>query len=140
MRFAIAAASTLAVLALAAFDAPRANGAYASLPAANAEACAHLCTNDTLCMAWVYTENACALRATVPTNTPASLISGVSPRAPQALRPAPIALTPATPAPIQTQVAAPAAPRAAEPIETAMLLGGPDGDDTSLRPAFGGSR
>jgi len=142
MRFVIAAAATLAVIALAAFDAPRANGAYTTTNAADAIACARLCTSDTLCMAWVYTENACALRATVPTNLPANVASGVSTRAPQSLRPQPIALTPpaapiATPAP---EIAAAPPPRAPEPVETAMLLGGPEDEPTSLRPAFGGSR
>lgn len=143
MRLIIAAASALAVIALAAFDAPRANGAYSNTHVANADACARLCAGDTLCMAWVYTEGYCALRATVPASLPASVATGLSPRAPSALRPEPQALTPASiaaPPPARTHAPEPMPRRPVEPVETAALLGGPEEDSASLRPAFGGAR
>lgn len=143
MRLIIAAASALAVIALAAFDAPRANGAYSNTHVANADACAQLCAGDTLCMAWVYTEDYCALRATVPASLPASVATGLSPRAPSALRPEPQVPTPASialpPLP-RAQASDPMPRRPVERVETAGLLGGPEEDSTRLRPAFGGAR
>lgn len=137
MRLLLIAAIAAAAVALSAFDAPRESGAYSSVPAQNTEACAQICAADTLCMAWTYAQNACALRATVPANM--SLANaGLSARAPQSLiprAPEPIPVA----APVPTPLAAPAA-HEPETVETAMLLGGPDGDADSLRPAFGGSR
>jgi hypothetical protein len=127
MRIISIAAAMAAALALAAFDAPRAAGAYSSQTAENSEACARMCAADTLCMSWSYAENLCALRANVPQSMSVAA-SGLSPRAPQALRQtanaAPAQSTAATPPAIAALV--PTA-RSAEPVETAMLLlGGPD--------------
>ena len=123
MRILSIVAAMAAALTLAAFDAPRAAGAYSSQPTENSEACARMCAADTLCMSWSYAENLCALRANVPQNSSAAT-SGVSSRAPQALRPAQApSLSMAPPA---ASTSAPA-PGPAQPVETAMLLlGGPD--------------
>ncbi len=126
MRIVSIVAALAAALALAAFDSPRAAGAYSSLPAENSESCARLCTADTLCMSWTYAENLCALRANVPQNM--SPVSGLSSRAPQAMRQA-INIGPSDPIPAAPAVlpTPPPSPRAAEPVETALLLlGGPD--------------
>jgi hypothetical protein len=130
MRMVSIVAAMAATLVLAAFDAPRAAGAYSSLPTANSEACARMCATDTLCMSWSYAENLCALRANVPQNL--SIASGLSPRAPQALRTsAPTPASAVTPAP----VVIPAPSPAPAPVETAMLLlGGPDEElDATVR-------
>ena len=126
MRIISIAAAMAAALALAAFDAPRAAGAYSSRTAENSEACARMCAADTLCMSWSYAENLCALRANVPQNMSIAT-SGLSPRAPQALRQAAVAPAPYAP-PTPPVIATPApTTRPAEPVETAMLLlGGPD--------------
>ena len=126
MRMLSIVAAMAASLALAAFDAPRAAGAYASQPTENSEACARMCAADTLCMSWSYAENLCALRANVPQNLPAAT-SGLSSRAPLALRPGAPAQAPflSTAPPAVSTSASTARP--AEPVETAMLLlGGPD--------------
>ena len=126
MRILSIVAAMAATLALAAFDAPRAAGAYSSQPTENSEACARMCAADTLCMSWSYSENLCALRANVPQNLPAAT-QGLSSRAPQALRPSTAAQAPSiATAPPAISTSAHAA-RPAEPVETAMLLlGGPD--------------
>lgn len=123
-----------AALALAAFEAPGEAGAYASAPAQSVEACARICAEDTLCMAWTHAQNTCALRATVPANMSLAA-SGLSPRAPQSLRPAPITRLASAPEPTLTRPT----PRV-EPVETAMLLGGPDEETSGLRPSFGAPR
>lgn len=134
MRLVSIVAAMAAAFTLAAFDAPRAAGAYSSLPTANGEACARMCAADTLCMSWSYAENLCALRANVPQNM--SPVSGLSARAPQILRQA-VTSAPSEPIPAAPAVlsASPPSPRAAEPVETAMLLlGGPDEEfDTTVR-------
>lgn len=126
MRVVSIVAAIAAALTLSAFDAPRAAGAYSSLPSENSEACARMCAADTLCMSWSYAENLCALRANVPQNM--SAVSGLSSRAPQILRQA-ATRAPSDPIPAAPAVlsAPPSSPRAVEPVETAMLLlGGPD--------------
>lgn len=134
MRILSIVAAMAATLAIAAFDAPRAAGAYSSQPTENSEACARMCAADTLCMSWSYAENLCALRANVPQNLPAAT-QGLSSRAPQALRPSTAAEAPsiATGSPPAISTSTPGA-RPAEPVETAMLLGGPDeGMDRAVR-------
>ena len=133
MRIISIAAAMAAAFALAAFDAPRAPGAYSSRPSESSEACARMCAADTLCMSWSYAENLCALRANVPQNMSAA--SGLSPRAPQALRQMANA-APADPIAAAPLVEpAPPPPRANQPVETAMLLlGGPDEElDATVR-------
>jgi hypothetical protein len=70
------AASALASMASSAYAA----GAFETLPAADGEACAQACSDDTLCMAWRFDAGACALRATVPAD-PIEGVFGLSQRA-----------------------------------------------------------
>lgn len=134
MRFIFVTAAFAAAFALAAFDAPRASGVYATTPLANAQACASACEADGLCMAWSFAEQSCALRANVPAEQ--SAMSGVSARAPLSLRPS--APTPPPPEPRPAAVVTPSQQPQREPamlqnIQTAELLGGPEEDPTSLR-------
>ncbi|MBN8606801.1 MAG: hypothetical protein J0L81_07775 [Caulobacterales bacterium] len=134
MRFIFVTAAFAAAFALAAFDAPRTSGVYATTPLANAQACASACEADSLCMAWTFAERSCALRANVPAEQSAA--SGVSARAPLHLRPS--APTPPLPEPRPAAVATPSQQPQREPamlqnVQTAELLGGPEEDPTALR-------
>lgn len=134
MRFIFVTAALAAAFALAAFDAPRSSGVYASTPLADAPACARACEADGLCMAWSFSEQTCALRANLAGEQIA--ISGVSTRAPAHLRPS----TPPTPPPeprpaaVMTSSQQPQrTPEIMENVQTAALLGGPEGDPNMLR-------
>lgn len=124
-------------------------GAYASRETANADACARLCEDDGLCVAWTFTENACSMRATAPNATPNG-VSGFSRRAPAQLRqqipnasapaiaaPAPVA------APSQEEASTIAPPPPQQTVldltepDSADLLGGPEPSPTALRPRLG---
>lgn len=129
MRFIFVTAAFAAAFALAAFDAPRSSGVYASTPLADAQACAQACDADGLCMAWSFADQSCALRANVPADL--SGASGVSARAPSHLRPASPPAPLPEPRPAAIAVPAPQPARDAEPMEnvqTAELLGGPEAD------------
>lgn len=137
----IAAALTFGIAAASATE-PLRNGAYVSLTAASATACARACADDGICMAWTFrAENACELSAVMPASLPTgALASGFSSRAPGSLRqttPAPV-IEETPPAPIQS-TATTAEPES-EPAITeadidadAMLLGGPQEGDLRLR-------
>jgi hypothetical protein len=73
---ALLAASVLASIATSAHAA----GAFATVPTADGEACARVCADDGLCMAWRFEDGACALRATVSAD-PVAGQSGLSHRA-----------------------------------------------------------
>jgi hypothetical protein len=114
------------ILTAAASSAAFAEGAYATASAADAAACARVCNTDSLCMAWSFAPNgACALRATMPGETPA-FAWGLSPRAPNGIAP--------TQHPAVQRRAAPqsAASSPAAELEVAttnwgdLLLGGPE--------------
>lgn len=133
----------LVVIALAIAAAPagavgKSPGAYANVAVRDAAACARLCADDGLCMAWtLYSGGACELTAVVPTEAPAdSAAFGLADRAPVfAARPVAVAqLTPiATPAP----VAAPA-PIAASPAPQQLLDVGPDFESEDTSALLGG--
>jgi len=129
----LAFAAGLAVTGAAAAS----GGVYASSPSRDAAACARLCADDGLCMAWSYqADGACELRATVP-QAQSGVAFGLSRRAP-ALR------TSVPDAPALEEPAAPIAeptPEPATPLVTAaseddlsgQLLGGLEEDATALR-------
>lgn len=135
---AIVVASTLIAAAGLWFDAAandlnlaRLQGAYATAPVTNAAACARLCADDGLCIAWTLeTNGTCSLTAiAAPGVAQTGAISGFSDRAPASLR-APAALRP-PPEPLRTTTAAifaaPEAPAELAPDDFA-LLGGPEGE------------
>jgi hypothetical protein len=109
------------------------SGAYNEAAAVNADACAHRCANDSLCMMWVYrTDNVCELRAGVSSNFEA-LAAGVSPHAPEFARTMTIVVvTPALTPPPATPQAPPARRH-----RGALLAGGPTDDHSGLRPRLG---
>jgi hypothetical protein len=134
IRTALIGAACLAaiVTAAAATEAPRTPGAYASLVAADASACARACNDDGICMAWSFhRENQCELTAVVPAQSDAQAVAaGLSSRAPSFLQPG-------TPILHAEAVIAPAAAiEAPEPAERSeadeLLLGGPVDDDLRL--------
>ncbi|MEZ5960195.1 MAG: PAN domain-containing protein [Hyphomonadaceae bacterium] len=104
----------------------RPGATYATTEAATPAACERLCTDDGLCMAWSFQANSCELKAVVPAAIPQDgVISGVSHRAPAALRAryAPVQ-EPATP---QARIEfAEAAPAPVEDEISMALLGGPE--------------
>jgi len=115
-------------LATALFAPPAlaAGGAYMSVPAANAEACARACAEDGLCISWTFTEQTCALAAVV-VMPPEGVSFGLSDRTPTQFR-----LRNITPgaAPSESReheaLAVKPAKREAVPTETTPeLLGGP---------------
>jgi hypothetical protein len=139
MRAMDAMAAAAAALAAASCGASAAEGVYSSSTAHDAAACARMCDDDGLCVAWSFHEDgACELRATAPSQ-PGGAAHGWSRRAPEGLRLA------SMPAPEQTAAAAPQGaasplpeedtPKAA-PMEDAvsrLLLGGLEVDATGLR-------
>jgi hypothetical protein len=134
MRFIFVTVALAAAFALAAFDAPRSSGVYATTQLADAQACAQACEADGLCMAWSFAEQSCALRANIPAEQGA--ISGVSFRAPAHMRPTmpPAPLPAPRPAAVMTPSQQPQrAPEITENVQTAELLGGPDSDPSALR-------
>lgn len=125
----------IALLPLATITAAwAAGGVYATLSARDAAACARLCADDGLCMAWSFrAENSCDLRATVPEATGTEGASGLSSRAPGAMR-SWTQISTQTEPPAPAPMAAPATENASPPTDlpqddvSAMLLGGPEGD------------
>jgi hypothetical protein len=117
-----------AFFALALASEANAAGAYLSSPTRDSAACARLCADDGLCIAWSYTaEGACQLRANAPEG-PSGIASGVSARAPGTLRQAFVNHAPAVaPSP------APAAPESAAAAAVA-----PIGDDSADAELLGG--
>ena len=125
MRFVLALCA-FAAMAGAAFATPP-PGVYDFQDQPDAPACAHVCADDSLCVAWTFGgPGKCALMAAAPQEAAeAGWVSGLSPNAPGFVR-----------ASASTAVAAadaPAPPPAPSPETTAetALLGGPD--ESSLR-------
>lgn len=88
------------------------------------------CTEDSLCMMWVYrAANVCQLRAGVSTNLEA-LAAGVSPRAPQFARATNVVV-------VAPDAVLPPPPPRRRPHQSAVLLGGPDTDRGGLRARIG---
>jgi hypothetical protein len=130
MRALLLAAVASAVLTSTA----AAGGVYATLPAADAAACARQCADDGLCIAWAYRgADACDLRAVAPASSPSEAIAfGFSSRAPAALR------TTAAPPPIS--VSPPEGDEAEmspEDAFSALLLGGLERGESDMRPRLG---
>lgn len=106
-------------------------GVYTSLNVSNAAACAQLCAQDNICMAWtLQPAGACELKAVVPRPVAqAGAVSGLSRRA--AAFANVLAAVPSAPEPhVIAASAEPRRPRAAaafasEP-DSSGLLGGPD--------------
>lgn len=126
-------------ISAASLRAEAAGGAYETLAAVDAAACARRCADDSLCVSWAYrTDGACELRATGAAHAGADVAAGFSPRAPAFLRAA-------TPAPSGATVerAASQEPTADGPLPiaedalTAELLGGPDEQQSGIRPRLG---
>lgn len=90
MRTLIATLATLPFLAAAlsgGMSEPgmaRPGGTYATVSVDDAQACAHACSEDSLCMAWTYrSSGACELKAVVTRAVPTpEAVSGLSRRAP----------------------------------------------------------
>ena len=122
-------------------DTARPGGSYATLPSADAAACARLCTGDGLCMAWTQRADAmCELKAVVP--APVSLAgatSGLSARAPEFARRLAVAETTPTQPQIAAEPAADVKIAAAGTPDELALLGGLTDAENPLRPRFGGS-
>lgn len=121
---------TTALLALAFAGEAAATGNYASHSAATSQACARLCADDGLCVAWSLTaDGTCQLRATTP-DAPVGIASGYSQRAPASLRqafvnpaPTPSNVAPARSESAQTETPPPAP---ADDDDDGELLGGLD--------------
>ncbi|MBC7769646.1 MAG: hypothetical protein H7124_12770 [Phycisphaerales bacterium] len=128
--------ATLALLAATTASA-HAAGAYSSLAARDAAACARLCVDDGLCVAWAFSaQGQCDLRATTPRDIPLGAW-GFSARAPGSLRQTFVNPAPAG-APTQTVTTAPAAhpsdpPPPRDDYADSELLGGPERED-ALQP------
>lgn len=142
---ALAAAQIGAAWAIGDVNIARPGGAFATLEAESAGSCERLCVEDTLCMAWSFDENLCELKAVVPAPiAQTGVISGISSRAPNALR-APPRLRESTS--LETYLVEPSASAVVEanalPIATAVednvsdqLLGGLEAEE-DLRTRLG---
>lgn len=114
-----------ALMAGAAFASPP-PGIYDFRDQPDPQACAHVCADDTLCVAWTFGgPGKCGLMAAAPEITEIGWVSGFSPNAPSFLRQstqtaAETASPPATAAPAEHVDAQPETQ-----META-LLGGPE--------------
>lgn len=119
----------------------RPGGTYSSVEADNAVACARVCADDTICMAWSFRENTCELKATVPAQVAQSgATSGVSARAPGYLRvhyETPVAAAPATSAEVSIEADTQATTTSVEEDDVSLaLLGGPEPEE-GLRNRLG---
>lgn len=119
-----------ALMAGAAFAAPP-PGIYDFQDQPDSQACAHVCADDTLCVAWTFGgPGKCGLLAAAPEVTEAGWVSGLSPNAPNFLRREAQVAPEATSAPQATpsEPSPPSEHAEAQPeteMETA-LLGGPE--------------
>ncbi|HWA00148.1 MAG TPA: PAN domain-containing protein [Caulobacterales bacterium] len=117
-------------------------GGYASLHGESAAACAQLCAQDNICMAWTFRaaqQGACELKAVIPHATPETgAVSGLSSRAPDFARQLAEAAPAKAPVAAVTRGAADVvAANASDPAAGAgpqELLGGPPDDE--LRSQF----
>jgi PAN domain len=119
----------------------RPGGTYSSIEADDPAACAQICVDDTICMAWSFRENTCELKATVPAQVAQSgATSGVSTRAPGYLRiryEAPVAADPAASAEVRVEADPPSPVASLEEDDVSLaLLGGPEPEE-SLRTRLG---
>lgn len=132
---AIAATAGAQTALIAERDVVRPGGVYETIRTADANACARLCTEDSICMAWTHQANgACELKAVVPHPiAEAGAMSGLSPRAPDFARRVSMAELIPPPAPTAA-LAAPHRRRAQNDGDSQLLGGAEDGD---LRPTFG---
>jgi hypothetical protein len=124
---------TTALFALAFASEAAAAGAYASHAARDSQACARLCADDGLCIAWSYTaEGACQLRANAP-EAPSGVASGFSTRATGQIRQAFVNHTPNPPAAAPFAEPAPDSVTATIADDSANdeLLGGPEQADAT---------
>ncbi len=136
----IAAAAIAVAPASATVKSP---GAYVSVAARDATACARTCEDDGLCMAWAFhTGGACELSAAVPTLQPAQAQAfGLARRAPAFAHMRPGSSEPLSLAAIPVMANDPQPPALVHEPETEdslALLGGPDESD--LRPRLGANR
>ncbi|MGE0596601.1 MAG: PAN domain-containing protein [Hyphomonadaceae bacterium] len=148
-----AAAIALSIGFTAAAEAPigdwnvdRPGAVYTSLRVDGALACAALCAEDGICMAWTLRERTCELKAVAPAPIWAEgVVSGLSMRAPSFARRTVLTAHAAPPSAQTVATALPAnvfpADELIEPLsETALLnadealLGGPQNDNAHLRP------
>lgn len=116
-----------AAWALGEANTARPGATFATIEAETPAACERLCADDTLCMAWSFHGNACELKAVVPPATAQDgTFSGISTRAPAALRarPEPQPLTALRDTTELEPELATAAPPPEDDISMA-LLGGP---------------
>lgn len=140
----------LIVVALAIAAAPagavgKSPGAYANVAVRDAAACARLCADDGLCMAWtLYSGGACELTAVVPAEAPADSAGfGLASRA-LAFAARPVAVAQLTPITTPAPVSAPApsapvpAPVAAAPAPQQLLDVGPDFESEDTTALLGG--
>jgi hypothetical protein len=107
-------------------------GAYRTIAAQNAAACARACADDGLCIAWALTGSTCSLSAIAPSAWPQDTVElGLSARAPgfASLPQRPQTLTPPPQAPPSESEEA-----ERDEIGFALLGGRGDGD---LRPRLG---
>jgi hypothetical protein len=134
MRTLILFAAVLAIFAVEAsaqtsligqYNIARPGGVYTTLSVGEPAACAQLCSEDAICMAWTFRaarEGDCELKAVASSPVvEIGAISGLSSRAPDFTR----------------RLAAPTIQQDAAPIETAAngeLLGGPLAGPVPLRP------
>jgi hypothetical protein len=136
------AAGALAQEALiGARDTARPGGSYATLPSADAAACARLCTMDGLCMAWTQRADAtCELKAVVPAPVAmAGATSGLSTRAPDFARRLAVADTTGPQHEIAPEPVAETRSSSADTPAELALLGGLTDANNPLRPRFSGS-
>jgi hypothetical protein len=114
-------------------DVARPGGVYETVRTADTIACARLCTEDSICMAWTHQPSgACELKAVVPHPvTETGAMSGLSPRAPDFARR--LSMAELAPPPTLAPQAAPH--RRARDDGDSQLLGGAEQGD--LRPSFG---
>jgi len=114
----------------------RPGGSFTSVETETAAACERLCADDTICMAWSFRGSTCELKATVPAAIQETgAVSGLSTRAPAAMRTRIAALAPVV-APVIADEAQPTPISAPEDALTMALLGGPEGDE-GLRSRLG---
>lgn len=129
----IAIAQIGAAWAIGETNVARPGATFATLEATSAAACERLCADDGLCMAWSFHANSCELKAVVPAAiAQEGVASGISPRAPAALRARYI--PPAEPAVLRDTSAHDFAETAPAPTEddiSMALLGGPEPEELS---------
>ncbi len=138
----IATAASAQTALIGESDAARPGGTYTTLATPDVAACARLCTDDSICMAWTYRGNACELKAVAPPSVAETgSRSGLSQRAPAFLRQVSASTpedgsSPPTTSRIASSIVLSTAPVAAgDAVLNDELLGGLEGQ--GLRPRMG---